>query len=137
MHVRDLPEFAPLLAMDRSGPGAWMAVSLVSVTPGRPRLASWPSGLWSGIWVLTLLIVLGFGMLLDSGMLMIWPLEWRNTLVSRLMGAENSISLVVLRFLVPVYTFLLLRRPIGFSFGVPCSKLVIIGIPSFSSFIGS
>ena len=109
-------------------------VSLVSVTPGLPRLASWPSGLWSDIWVLTLLIVLSFGMLLDSGMLMIWPMEWRNTLVSGLTGAGKCIPLVVLRLLVLVYAALPLRRLFGMLFGVRLRSMVMpvwsIAVPS-------
>ena len=100
MHVTDLPEFASFW----HGPG-----------------------LWNSIWVLTLLIVRSFGMLLISGMLMIWLSGWRITLVSGLMGAGNSIPLVVLRLLVPECIFLLLRRPLGVLLGVRLKSMVMPG----------
>ena len=110
MLVRDLPEFAPLLAMDRS---RW------------PRCLAWHGrlpGLGTAgergpcIWALTLLRVLSFGMLLISGMLMIWLWVWRIILVSGWMGAGNSIPLMDLRLLVPVSTYLPLRGPSGMPF---------------------
>ena len=47
-------------------------------TLGQPRLVSWPSSPWNGIWVLTLLIIRSFGLLLNFGMQTIWPWVWRD-----------------------------------------------------------
>ena len=99
----------------------------MNVTPGRPRLANRRSGLSNGIWALTLLTIQNFGMLLVSGMLMISLLVWKIILVSGLMGAESSISLVVLRLLVLVCTSLPLRRPFGMLFGVRLRSIVMPG----------
>ena len=125
-HVRELPEFAYLLSLNRSNwPRCllwhgWLPgfSGLVIRTPGLPPLEIWRLFILSGALVLILLTLVIAGLLLSIGMLMI--LLWRclNILISGLMGAGKTFLLWVgLRLLVLVCTFLLLSLLLRVRFG--------------------
>ena len=94
--------------------------------PGRPRLANSPEGLLSSDWELALLMIQNFGLLLISGMLMMWPMGWRITPVFGQMVAGRVILLVGSRLLVLVCTSLPLRRLSGTPFGRRLKSMVML-----------
>ena len=80
-HVRDLPEFASLMSLDRSKwPRSllwhgWLSGlnGISAEDPGLRPLVNWLLFISSGAWVLILLTLLIAGLLLTIGMLMILP----------------------------------------------------------------
>ena len=110
-HVRELPEFASLMSLDRSNwprcllwhgwlPGL---SSLVLRTPGLPPLVIWRLFNLNDVLVRILLILLVPRLLLSIGMLLILPWRCLSTLMSGLVVVERiSLLLGVLRLLVLV-----------------------------------
>ena len=89
---------------------AWMAAWTESCwragPPGLLHLVFLLLGYWSSVYVLTLLMILGSGLLLTSGMLRIWPWKLGITPVFGLTVAGKIVPGTALRLLVLVCIFL-------------------------------
>ena len=116
-HVRDQPEFAFLMSLDRSKwprcflwHGCLDLMALVIRIPGLPPLVFKLFFILNGAFVLMLLILLVPGLLLRIGMLLIFPWRCLSTPMFGLMVAGRiSLPLDCLRLLALVFICLLLK----------------------------
>ena len=126
LHVRDLPEFSTLMALDRSNwprcllwhgwlPGLSCAGDS---DPWVTSLGIWLAASLSVVRVLILRILLLFGPRLIFGMLMILLWKCLILLISgRMVVGKTSLRLVGLRWLVLVFMYLLLSLLLRVRFG--------------------